>query len=179
MSPSDVALLLVLGAAEEEATPFEDICSTARLIAPEDWQPTSEVMAAAAERALGDGLVVRAGEAVDGRTPLATTDLGRREIARLLRKPIPSGSGGFMRTCMSAKLCFLHLLPPPERGVEAVALAAHYREAIHFVERLQRLPRALAGSAVNDLGVERVRLDSEPAWLQGMRAWPSLPRAAE
>jgi hypothetical protein len=40
MTPSDVALQFVLGAADGDDTPFEAICTMARWIAPLDWQPS-------------------------------------------------------------------------------------------------------------------------------------------
>jgi hypothetical protein len=179
MDPADVASLLVLGSAEGEACAFEEICRIARLIAPHDWQPTTEVMVAAADRALRYGLAVLNEDGDTGTPALKTTERGRDAIFALLRKPIPTGDGSFMRACMSAQLCFLHLLPPPDRSAKAAALAVLYADAIAFVRRLQQLPPSLAGSALQDLRAERMRLESELAWVEGMTAWQPLPQAAE
>lgn len=163
MDPSDVALLLVLGTADERATPLAQICSVARLIAPRDWQPTTEVIGAAAERAIRDALVVIIDDGGDDGATLETTALGRRQAAALLCKPIPRTSGSFMRACMSVKLRFLHLLPQPGRCAEIAALAGLYRDAIDFVRRLQHLAPSLAGPALQDLRCELLRLESEAA----------------
>ena len=179
MDASDLALLVVLGTADANATPFEDIGPAARLIAPLDWQPTSEVIRAAVERAMRDGLVVKIAGADGVATALQTTGRGRRHAAVLLRKPIPRTSGAFLRACMRAKLGFLHLLSQPGRSAEVAALAALYEDTIDFVRQLQRLSPTLAGPALQDLRCELVRLQSEAAWLEGMTRWGPLPLAAE
>jgi hypothetical protein len=179
MDPNDVALLLVLGAADECATPIGDICRLARLIAPRDWQPTRDVITAAAEQAIREGLVVMIDDADGTRSALETTNRGRLRAAALLRKPIARTSGSFTRTCMSVKLCFLNLLPLPDRSAEAIALAALYREAIALVRRLLDLSPMVAGAALQDLRCDLLHLDSELAWLEGMTAWQRLSHAAE
>jgi hypothetical protein len=179
MNSCDVALLLILGTAEGGATRFEDICTTARYVAPQDWQPTSEVMRTAAERAIRDGLVVLLTDRGSGTEVLETTRLGQAAIITLMRKTIPQGGGGFARTCMTVRLCFLHLLPPPARDTESAALERLYRRAIDVVRRLQQLPPALAGPAYADLRSERVRLESELAWLEAMNTWQPVTQAAE
>lgn len=179
MDPSDVALLFILGSADPGPARFEDICAAARYVAPQDWQPTSEVIRASAERAIRDGLLFLCRTEGVGADALETTRLGRAMILALLRKPIPGGGGSFPRTCMTVKLCFLHLLPPPARTAEGAALDGLYRSALDVVRRLQELPPALGGPARVDLRAERVRLESELAWLEAVSRWQPLRQAAE
>lgn len=178
MEPSDLALLVVLGTADAGPASLEDIAEVARSLAPLDWQPTADTMAACAERALVKGLVRPVGESRgDSGMALETTSSGRAVIVELLHRPIARTSGGFIRACMSAKLCYLHHLSPPERTAESETLAQLYRDAIRLLGRLQRLPRPLAGSALHDLRCEIVCLESELAWLDGMAVWtPRLPQ---
>jgi hypothetical protein len=179
MDPADVALLFILGSAEPAPARFEDICAAARYVAPQDWQPTSEVMRASTERAIRDGLLFLCSGEGDAADALETTRLGRTMILTLLRKPIPGGGGSFPRTCMTVKLCFLHLLPPPARHAEAATLEALYRSAVDIVRRLQGLPPALGGAARADLRAERVRLESELAWLEALSRCQPMRQAAE
>jgi hypothetical protein len=73
MTPSDVALQFVLGAADGDDTSFEAICTMARWIAPLDWQPTADVIGTTIERARRDQLVeVREG-GMPGATVVART----------------------------------------------------------------------------------------------------------
>ncbi len=179
MDPADILLLVVLGTADSGPTTLDEITAAARLVAPFDWHPTAEVIRASAEGALRDGLVV-----VVDRTPapgarLETTAAGRARIKALLRKPVPRLPGGFARTCLSLKVCFLHALPQPERGSEGRTLAQLYRDTIRRLRRLQRLPRPLGGAALDDLRCEIASLESELAWLDGMNAWRPLRQAAE
>jgi hypothetical protein len=179
MDPSDVALLFILGTADAAPARFDDICAAARYVAPDDWQPTSEVMRASVERAVGDGLLFLCSDEATGVQMLETTLLGRSAILGLLRKPIPAGAGGFARTCMTVKLCFLHHLPPLARQAESAALEALYLSAVGIVRSLQQLPPSLGGPAEANLRAERVRLESELAWLEAVRAWRPLRQAAE
>lgn len=179
MGPSDLALLVVLGTAERGPVSLKEIVATARLLAPQDWQPTTETIGGAAERAVADGLATVVGDALSPEAALETTHLGRDRMVALLRKPIPRSSGGFIRSCMCAKACFLDCLPYPERGGHAGELAQLYREAVDLLHRLQGLPRPLAGSALDDLRHETVRLESELAWLEGMALLCSGQQAAE
>lgn len=57
LEPSDVVLLVVLGTAGRAPVPFAEVAATARLLAPRDWQPTTETICSAVARALADGLV--------------------------------------------------------------------------------------------------------------------------
>jgi putative AphA-like transcriptional regulator len=178
MEPADLALLVVLGTADAGPASLEDIAEVARLLAPMDWQPTTDTIRACVERAIAQGLLqpVDSNEA-DIRTALETTSAGQATIVELLRRPIAQTSGGFIRACMSAKLCFLHHLPLPQRGTESETLAQLYRDAVRLIRRLQRLPRPLAGAALHDLRHEIVCMESELAWLDGMAAWrPQLPQ---
>ena len=52
LEPSDLALLIVLGTADRNPVSLAEIASTAKLLAPQDWQPTTETIGAAVERAL-------------------------------------------------------------------------------------------------------------------------------
>lgn len=179
MDPHDVALLYVLGTAEATPTAFADLCTTARYVVPNDWQPTSEVIRAATERALRDGLLVLLTEAESGHEVLETTAPGQAAIVALLRKPVPGGGDGFARTCMTVKLSFLHLLPLSLRDEEIASLQALYRRAVDVVRRLQLGREVLATPAASALRSEQVRLESELAWLEAMERWQPVARAAE
>ena len=52
MEPSDLALLVVLGTADSGPTSLEEIAGVARLLAPMDWQPTTDTIEACVERAI-------------------------------------------------------------------------------------------------------------------------------
>jgi len=185
LEPSDLALLVVLGAAGRAPVPLEELASTAKLLAPRDWQPTTDTIRSAVARALAEGLVAAAdqsaGHGADraAGAALKTTAPGRRRLRDLLRRPIPCSTGAFMRTCMTVKLCFLDALAQPERGDHADLLAHHYREAIDVLRRLERLPRPLAGPALDQMRLEILRLESELAWLDGMTLWRPERQAAE
>ena len=137
-------------------------------------------MRACVARALFKGLLQPVdGSGGDAGSALATSAAGRAVIVELLRRPIARTNGGFIRACMSAKLCFLHHLPPAERGAESETLKWLYRDAIKLLRRLQRLPRPLGGAALHDLRHEIVCLESELDWLDGMGAWlPQVPQQA-
>ena len=179
LEPSDLALLIVLGTADRNPVSLAEIASTAKLLAPQDWQPTTETIGAAVERALTGRLVALGGEGAISGTGVETTSLGRSRIVDLLFKPIPGSTGGFLRACMAAKLHFLHHVPHPKRSNHAEELAQLYRDAIAFMRRIQQLPRPLAGSALDDLREEMFRMESELAWLDGMAAWQPHQQAAE
>ena len=100
-------------------------------------------------------------------------------ICRLLRKPCPPTYGGFTRACMSAKVCLLNSLPPPDRYCQARALAHLFQDAIRSLKRIDQVPPSLASAALQDARGELLRLESELAWLEGVSAWQAMPRAAE
>lgn len=191
LEPSDLVLLVVLGTAGRAPVPIAEVVATARLLAPRDWQPTTDTICSAVERGLADGLIATADQPADrsgdrnadrnagAATALMTTPLGRQHLMGLLRKPIPRSTGAFIRACMTVKLCFLDALTQPERGDHADLLAHHYREAIDVLRRLERLPRPLAGPALDELRLDIVRLESELAWLDGMTLWRPEQQAAE
>jgi hypothetical protein len=195
LEPSDLVLLVLLGTADRAPVPIPEVVVTARRLAPRDWQPTTDTICSAVTRALADGLIATvnrnaghpAGQLGDrnvdhsagAATVLATTPLGRQRLMALLRKPIPRSTGAFIRACMTVKLCFLDALAQPERGDHADLLAHHYREAIDILRRLERLPRPLAGPALDELRLDIVRLESELAWLDGMSHWRAEREAAE
>jgi hypothetical protein len=169
-----VVLLAVLAAADNGPASLEDVAEVARLLAPStDWQPTTETIGTCVERAIDRGLLrpVERGCA-DDRMVVETTSAGRTVIVELLRQPIGRSSGGYMRACMSVKLCFLHYLPSTERSAQSDQLAELYREAIEPLRRLQHQLRPPAGAALLDLRYEMVCMESELAWLDGMRRWP-------
>lgn len=177
LQPADLVLLVVLGTAGRAPVPLRELAAAARLLAPQDWQPTTETICNAVRRALAGGLATIRGETSAPR--LEATPLGRVRLAELLRRPIPRPTGGFVRACMSAKLCFLDHLPQPERGDLAEELASLYRDAIEVLRRLRRLPRPLAGPALDELRHEILRLESDLAWLDGMTVWHPHRQAAE
>jgi hypothetical protein len=179
MDPGDVALLVVLGTAEGSSATMEEVAGTARLLAPQDWQPTSEVLTSCISRALSaDLLTTDSREEANPR--LHTTDAGRKCIGDLLRKSIPPGTGGFTRTCMSVKLCFLHHLPALERSEQMRDLMYFYQQELAVRVRLKRLQRPAATTSARWVCHEIERLESELAWLQGMNTWLLMPgRAAE
>ena len=173
MEPSDVALLVVLGSADSGPASIDEIVGVARMLAPQDWQPTADTIRLCAERAIIKGLLqpVHCNGATTN-VALETTSAGRATIVDLLRRPIGPSCGGYIRACMSAKLCFLHHLPPPERQCDGEKLARLYRDAIRSLRRLKRSP-PLAGSAWCEVRHEIVRMESELAWLDGMRRYPA------
>lgn len=174
MGPGDVALLLVLGTAARAPATLADLVAAARDVAPRDWQPTADTIAAAARRALALGYADEQQGGAD--VALATTPAGCDHMIRLLRKPLPTGPDGFVRTCMSAKAGFLDHLPAPERGEHAAELVVLYRETIAAACRLRT---AVAGALPGDLAGECLRLESELAWLNAGAAWQPMRRAAE
>lgn len=174
MGPGDVALLLVLGTAARAPATLAHLVATARDVAPCDWQPTTDTIAAAARRALALGYAYERQAGTD--VALETTPHGRDHMVQLLRKPLPTGPDGFVRTCMSAKSVFLDHLPAPERGEHAAELVVLYRGTIAAACRLRA---ALAGALPGDLAGEYLRLESERAWLDAGTAWQPMRRAAE
>ena len=178
MTPSDLALLVVLGVADRGPTSLQRIVETARTIAPMDWQPTTDALQATAERAINGGLAV-VELAPSEVAKLRTTPLGRTQMTELLRQPMPQLTGGFVRTCMAVKLCFLDYLPLPERSEHADELASLYRDAVGFADILTRLPLTASAPARDGLRGEALRIDSELAWLNAMTAWQPLRHAAE
>jgi Putative AphA-like transcriptional regulator len=136
------------------------------------------IFAECVERAIVKGLLQPVDTNGAGtRIALETTSAGQIAIVELLRRPIARSTGGFIRACMTAKLCFLHHLPLPERGAQGENLARLYRDAIKLLLRLQRLPRPLAASALHDLRHEIVCMESALVWLDGMATWrPQLPQ---
>lgn len=178
MTPSDVALLVVLGVADRGPASLEQIVETARTIAPLDWQPTTDAIQTAAERAFAHGMANLESIASE-RRKLRTTPVGRERITELLRTPMPQLTSGFLRTCMAVKLCFLDHLPLPERNEHATELAYLYREAVGVMDRLNTLLHPASGPAPESLRGEVLRRDSELAWLDIMTAWQPLRRAAE
>ena len=179
MTPSDLSLLLVLGSADSGPATVTEIVSIARYIAPSDWQPTADVIRLAVERAHQGGLVAPGEPTLNGQATWETTLSGRLQICRLLRKPCPPTYGGFTRACMSAKVCLLNYLPQPERHCQARALAHLFQGAIQSLKRIDQVPSSLAGAALQDARGERLRLESELAWLEGVSAWQAMPHAAE
>ncbi|MFO1112428.1 MAG: hypothetical protein U1E38_02825 [Rhodospirillales bacterium] len=172
MEPSDVALLVVLGSADSGPASLEEIVGVARMLAPQDWQPTADTIRLCAERAILKGLLQPVHcTGATANIALETTSAGKAAIIELLRQPIGPSCGGYIRACMSAKLCFLHHLPPPERQCDGARLARLYRDAIRRLRRLRRTP-PLAGSAWGEVRHEIVRMESELAWLDGMRRYP-------
>jgi len=169
MEPSDVALLVVLGSADSGPASVEEIVGVARMMAPQDWHPTADTIRLCAERAILKGLLqpVRCNGDI-AHVALETTPAGRAAIVELLRQPIGPSCGGYIRACMSAKLCFLHHLPVAERQCDGEKLARLYRDAIRRLRRLKRSP-PLVGSAWGEVRHEIVRMESELAFLDGMR----------
>ena len=176
-----MVLLVVLAIADNGRVSLDDVTEVARLLAPStDWQPTAETIGACVERAIARGLLRPVESSCpDNRMTLETTSAGRMVIVDLLRRPIARSSGGYMRACMSIKLCFLHYLPSTERSAQSDQLAQLYREAIEPLRWLQHLLRPPAGVALHDLRYEMVCMESELAWLDGMRRWPPQRLAAE
>lgn len=179
MTPSDLSLLLVLGAADSGPATVPEIVAIARYIAPFDWQPTGDVIRHAVDRAHQKGLIEPGEPTPAGQATWETTVSGRLQICRLMRKPCPPTYGGFTRACMSAKACLLNCLPQPERRCQVEALAHLFQEAIRSLKRLDALSPFLAGPALQDARSELLRLESELAWLEGISAWQAMPRAAE
>ena len=168
MQPSDLALLVVLGSACGCPASPEVIAGSAKQLAPQDWQPTTDTVGAAIERAIAIGLVTVDDDAKADITAVRTTPLGRLEMIDLLCKPIPYSTGGFVRACMTAKLRFLHHLPKPERTDHAKDLAQLYRDAIEVLGRVRQLPRPLAGPVLDHLRNQMGCMESELAWLDSM-----------
>lgn len=176
MQPTDVALLVVLGTADADPAPLAEIGAVARLLTPYDWRETADGLRAATERAVDEGLITVIGSDVRGEPVLKTTSRGRLEILALLRQPIPHAHGAVTRGGMSAKVCFLHHLPHPERAHRVRELAALYRDTLDALRRARRPP---APPTLDQARHEIARLESELAWLDGMMAWHPRQQAAE
>jgi hypothetical protein len=179
MTPSDVTQLAVLGIADRCPTTLTEIVETARTLAPLDWQPTTDTIHATVERSVERRLAECHTPSTPGGGVLQTTPCGRIRILELLRTPLPAATGGFLRTCISVKACFLDHVPLLERGDLAFELAAVYRQARGIMNHLNQLPHPLAGTALRNLRAEIVRLDSEIVWLEAMAAWKPIRMAAE
>ncbi len=173
MKPSDLTLLVVLGTADSAPATLEDIVAVACLFAPNDWAPPAEHVRLCAEAALSAGMLAAAPPfrpAKDRAPPdgmLQTTPVGRTTIAELLRLPIGPSCGEATRACMSAKLCFLHHLPPPERDESGNELAGLYRDALARLDCEQgpiRNPTSCCGGRQ-----DRICLESELTWLDTVR----------
>ncbi len=61
---------------------------------------------------------------------LEITESGRGVLRCLLRRSVPCHAGGFHRTCVAAKLCFLEFLDPDEQLIQMEQLARDYRDHI-------------------------------------------------
>lgn len=169
MKPSDVTLLVVLGTADSGPVSVEELVEAARLLAPQDWQPTAETIRLCSEQAVADGLL----QAAPGdQTPsgvLTTTAAGRAVILDLLRQPIDASCGRLTGACMSAKVCFLHHLPMAERGRSSQSLGLLYQSAINQLRRVDPpwLPRTECATVA--FRHEVMRMESEFCWLDAMR----------
>lgn len=168
MKPSDVTLLVVLGTADSGPASVEELVEAARLLAPRDWQPTAETIQACSEQAVADGLLHAMPGDWTASGLLKTTAAGRAAILDLLRQPIDASCGALTGACMSAKVCFLHHLPVPERGSSSQSLGLLYQRAIEQVRRDRlRMPTPESASAAFRHDV--MRMESELCWIDVMR----------
>ncbi len=168
MKPSDVTLLVVLGTADSGPASLEELVEAARLLAPQDWQPTPETIRLCSEQAVADGLL----QAVPGDRAsgvLKTTAAGRAAIRDLLRQPIDASCGELTGACMSAKVCFLHHLPVAERGSSSQSLSLLYQLAIKQLRRVDRYWLPTPESATATFRHEVMRMESELCWIDVMR----------
>lgn len=170
MKPSDLALLVVLGTADSGPASMEELIGAASMLAPRDWQPTTEAMRLCAEQAVEAGLLrVSQGEGTLTDDALETTAAGRAAIVDLLREPIDASCDGLTGACMSAKLCFLHHLPLAERGEGRESLARLYESGIERLRRLDQSSFPAPEFARFAVRHEIIRMESELRWLDAMR----------
>lgn len=174
MDASDLALLVTLGAVDSGACRLEEITAIARSAAPLDWQPTTDVILAAVETGIGHGWLIMIHGQSD--VDLRITASGREKIIELLGSPISRAKGSLTRAAMSVKLSLLHHLPQPTRSNACLELAYLYRDVIAVLGRPHEQPFS---EDDHGLPCERVRLQSELAWLDAMTVWRSLQQAAE
>jgi len=180
LETNDVILLSILGAVRDDRAPLNAIISTAKEMAPEDWQPTADLVSGCILNAVNTSLLRLAcpGEP-DPALQLEITESGRYVLRRLLKQSIPCHRGGFGRTCLAAKLCFLECLDPHEQLLQIEELAQGYREHIEVL-RNHLDTRAMYRSVPRRwLGHEIERFEWELAWLDRLRSdlrRPSEPK---
>ncbi len=167
LDSSDITLLSVLGTVRDDRVPLTDIISAAKEIAPEEWQPTVELVENCVVSAMNKSLL-RLSCPFEPEPPfeLEITESGRSALRCLLRRSVPCLAGGFARTCVAAKLCFLEFLDPDEQLTQMEQLACNYRKHVSAL-RNQLASRSTDKSArsrrladeIERFEWERTRLD--------------------
>lgn len=165
MQPNDIVTLSVLGVVHSAPVPVDRIVEAAKEIAPDDWQPTAEmvlsVVRSAKERRWID---FDWGVPLSREPHLAITEIGRGVLRDLLTKPLPVAASGFARTCMAVKISFLDCLDPEARWSEIERL----RDA--HIERLSVL-RSKAARSRDRRACWRLWRDHEIDRLQWELSW--------
>lgn len=136
LEASDVVLLSVLGAVHDNRAPVNHVIATAKEIAPQEWQPTTDLVADCVVGAINKRLLrlENVGEC-PSTSQVEITESGRVVLCHLLRKSIPCHWGGFSRTCLAAKLYFLECLDPNERMIQIETLAQVHRQGIEALKK--------------------------------------------
>ena len=175
----DLVLLTILGTVYGGSAPLTQIVATAKEMAPQDWQPTLDVIGGCVTRAIEARLLApAASSAPDGPICIEITDLGREVLRDLLRRSIPPHLGGLSRTCVAAKLCFLESLAPVDRFHQVDQLARMYRADLEALRRRSECPRRWPPQSRRWLHHEIERFEWELAWLDRLRLdiAPTAPR---
>ena len=183
--PGDLVLLTILGTARGGRTSAQEIVDVAKEIAPDEWQPTGDVIVAGIATSLNARLLRRIESSIsDSPVLLEITDIGCRVLRELLHRSLPANRGSFARACVAAKLCFLDDLDPVERSVELERLATQYRSCLESLNRRSDAPLAEAlvawrGRSKRWLDHEVERLEWELVWLGRLRSSIELEQATQ
>lgn len=167
----DVVLLSVLGAVGDRGAALSEVVPAAKEIAPEDWQPTADVIAGCVVDAIDTGWIrATSGSEPGAVTRLEITPSGRKALRDLLCKPTPEHWGGLIRSFIAAKLCFLELLDPTERSVQVEALAGLYRDGLAALRCRAGAPPLSPSRPHRWLDHEIERFEWELSWLERLQA---------
>ena len=166
----DLILLIVLGAVQSGCVSVGQVIATAKEMAPQDWQPTNDVVGAGVKMA-GKAHLLDLVPSEDLVPPvrLQISDRGRTVLRDLLRRSLPPYMGGAGRACVAAKLSFLDHLSPEERSGQLEELARAYRGALVALHQRSQAP-ATAYRSRRWLDHEIERFEWELAWLDRLRS---------
>lgn len=171
LEPRDLLLLTVLGAVQSGCSSLSQVTATAKELAPQDWQPTNDLIGAGVKGAVKARLLdLACCDDVASPTCLNITDPGRSFLRDLLRRSLPSHMGGVGRACVAAKLSFLEHLPPRERSAQLEELAKVYRGSLITLQRRSQTRATPAYRSRHWLHHEIERFEWELAWLDRLRS---------